>query len=125
MSTIKKFEDLQCWQESRVLANFILDICEVEPVSKQFRLRDQLSSAAISVMNNIAEGFGRFSNREFIRFLNFSSSSCLEVRSMGYLLFDRKIIDAPKFEELIHLTNNTNAKILGFVKYLNNHISKK
>ncbi len=56
MPKITQFEDLHCWQDARVLANFVYDLCEIPIISKKFRFRDQLESAAVAVMNNIAEG---------------------------------------------------------------------
>jgi four helix bundle protein len=91
MSKIDRFEDLDCWKKSRELVNLIFDICENQMKNKDFSTQDQIKRAALSTMNNIAEGFGRYSNKEFIRFLEYSASSSMEIRSMLYILSDRKI----------------------------------
>ncbi len=82
MSKIEKFEDLECWKTSRELVKEIYAICLLGTLSKDFGTQDQIKRASISVMNNISEGFGRYSRKEFIRFLDFSQSSALEVKSM-------------------------------------------
>ena len=72
MAKVEKFEDLHCWQAARELVKMIYQLCEQEKLSKDFDIRSQLRRAALSTMNNIAEGFGRSSNKEFIRFLEMS-----------------------------------------------------
>ena len=78
----------------------------------------QLKSASVSVMNNIAEGFGRFSDKEFIRFLDISQSSAQEVLSMTYVLIDLDYINNEEFNELQSKITNTRNLILGLIKYL-------
>lgn len=118
MSKITAFEDLECWLASRALANAILDICERSSLKYQYRLKDQLAGASISVMNNIAEGFARYSRQECVRFLNIAISSCAEVKSMTYLLIDRGIITQSEFEHLEKLIAETRNKTNGFIRYL-------
>lgn len=124
MSKVTRFEDLLCWKEARNLANFIYDLFEIQELTNQFSLKNQLERAGISVMNNIAEGFGRYHNTDFIRFLNISSSSCFELKSMSYLLFDRKKIDESTFKTFQDQIDKTNALVLGFIKYLDQHKKK-
>jgi four helix bundle protein len=91
MPTIKNFEDLEIWKMSREMVNLIysdLRLC------KDYAYRDQINRAGISIMNNIAEGFGRSSDAEFKNFLNFSKGSCCEVKSMYYVAQDQKFVDA-------------------------------
>lgn len=118
MSKVDRFEDLDCWKKSRELVNLIFDICENQMKNKDFSTQDQIKRAALSTMNNIAEGFGRYSNKEFIRFLEYSSSSSMEVRSMLYILFDRKYIDQIEFEKSYQLTNDLTNITLGLIRYL-------
>lgn len=89
---VERFEDLDCWKASRVLGNFVYEISSGGALSKDFSTREQLRRTALSAMNNIAEGFGRFSDKEFIRFLEISQASGQEVRSMTYFLLNRKFI---------------------------------
>ncbi|HNP17664.1 MAG TPA: four helix bundle protein [Fulvivirga sp.] len=118
MAKIERFEDLNCWKEARELVKLIFITCDNEKLKRDFGLVDQLKRAAISVMNNIAEGFGRYSKKEFIRFLDFSQSSALEVLSMSYVLIDLNYIDKNEFELIQTKTNNTKNLILGLIKYL-------
>lgn len=118
MSKITNFEELDCWKSARKLTNIIFDICENPKLKYQFRLKEQLSSASISVMNNIAEGFGRFSRLEFIRFLNIAAGSCAEVGSMSYILLDRNVISNEEFQEIQNILGTTRSKTNGLIKYL-------
>lgn len=69
-------------------------------------------------MNNVAEGFGRFNDKEFIRFLDFAQSSGLEVRSMAYVLIDRKYITNEQFEVLLEKANKQVSLTNGLIRYL-------
>jgi four helix bundle protein len=69
-------------------------------------------------MNNIAEGFGRYSNKEFIRFLEYSAASSMEIRSMLYILSDRKYIDEIEFEKCYQLSIEHTNITLGLIRYL-------
>lgn len=118
MAKIEKFEDLQCWQEARILCRLIFLL--EGPITRDFGLKDQIRRAGVSVMNNIAEGFGRYSNLDTIRFLNFAQSSASEVKSMLYLLEDLKYLSPEKAEALHLQVDHTRNKILGFIRYLKN-----
>lgn len=88
-SFAENFEDLEIWIEARQLANLIFDHFET---LKVFGFRDQILNASTSVMNNIAEGFDRYSKKDFARFLDIAKGSSGEVRSMLYLAEDRNYI---------------------------------
>ncbi len=81
LATINRFEDLEIWQKSRELSLKIFNLANNSFFSKDFRFRDQLKSAAASIMDNIAEGFERSSRLEFINFLSISKGSAGEVKS--------------------------------------------
>ena len=89
-----------------------------EPLSKDFDTRSQFRTAALSVMNNIAEGFGRYSDKDFIRFLDYSAASCTEVKSMTYLLLDLEYFPAEEIKEYQKQIEETKATTLALMKYL-------
>jgi four helix bundle protein len=83
MSKVERFEDLRCWQDARSLEKEIYSIAEKGKLATDFDTRSQLRRAALSVMNNIAEGFGKYSKKEFVRYLDTASNSasleCVQV----------------------------------------------
>jgi len=78
---IERFEELNCWKEARKLRKMVSTVLDKSVVRRNFTLCDQIKRAALSIMANIAEGFERGSNKEFIQFLYISKGSCGEVRS--------------------------------------------
>ena len=93
----RSFEGLRVWQQSRSFVNKIYDL--MEPV-RDYGFRDQIQRAAVSIMNNIAEGAESGTDAKYINFLQISRGSCSEVRSMLYLCLDRKMISQETFEQL-------------------------
>jgi four helix bundle protein len=118
MASIKKIEDLIAWQKARVLANTIWNLTKKEPFSKDFSLTDQIRISSGSVMDNIAEGFERGGNKEFIQFLYYAKGSSGEVRSQLYRTFDRGYIDQSTFDKLYTQTNELSKLISGLINYL-------
>ncbi len=103
MSGVERFEDLCIWQEARELVRHVYCLCGPEsPSYRDFTFRDQLRSAAISIMNNIAEGFERRSDQEFARFLDIAKGSGGEVRSMLYAAEDLEYATSIRAEQLRH-----------------------
>jgi four helix bundle protein len=101
MTKVSQFEDLRIWQESRSLVRQIYTvIANNSDAAKDWGFRNQIQTAAVSIMNNVAEGFERSSDKEFARFLDIAKASCGEVRSMLYLAADLKYIEAVKANEL-------------------------
>lgn len=117
---ITRFEDLEIWQEARELCKFIFEITEKEPFCKDYKFRDQIRSSSGSIMDNIAEGFERGGNKEFIQFLSVAKGSCGETRSQSYRAFDYKYIDQNILNVLIERTINLSKHISGFMTYLKN-----
>ncbi len=117
---IERFEDLEIWQEARELCKFIFEITEKEPFCKDYKLRDQIRSSSGSIMDNIAEGFERGGNKEFIQFLSVAKGSCGETRSQSYRAFDYKYVDQNILNVLIERTINLSKHISGFMTYLKN-----
>jgi len=125
MAKVEKFEDLECWKASRELVNYVYDLCEDGMLAKDFDTRSQIRRAASSTMNNIAEGFGRYSRKEFVRFLEISQASGMEVRSMSYILLDRNYVTTQQFEILNEKANKVISLANGFIRYLNSRTTAK
>lgn len=113
---IVKFEDLIAWQKAQDLAVLAY---ETFSQSKHWGFKDQIQRAAVSVSNNIAEGFDRGTDPDFIRFLNISRSSCNEVKSMAYLALRLNYITIEIRQKLIQLCEEISRIILGLIKSLN------
>ena len=115
---IERFEDLEIWQEARELCRLVHNYCSKELFSKDYKLRDQISSSSGSVMDNIAEGFERNGNKEVIQFLSIAKGSCGETRSQSYRAFDFKYISQEELDNLLSITTSLSKKISGFITYL-------
>ena len=119
---IEKFEDIEAWKEARFLVKAIYQ--EFRGI-KGYGFRDQIQRAAISVMSNIAEGFNRGSNKEFIQFLIIARGSVSEVKSLSYAALDIGYIDDKVFKKIsercLKLTNLIN----GFIRYLKTSTRKR
>ena len=100
MSTIRRFEDIHAWQESRALCRGIYALSAGGPFARDNALRHQIRKAAVSVMSNIAEGFERNGDREFIQFLSQAKGSAGEVRAQLYVALDQGYIPEPEFRKL-------------------------
>jgi four helix bundle protein len=118
MSKVNRFEDLRCWQASRRLVGDIYHVAESGKLFRDFDTKGQLKRAALSIMNNIAEGFGKFSNKEFIRYLDTAQSSALEVKSILYVLSDMNYLSPEKITELHQLCDEVRFLTLALIKYL-------
>lgn len=112
---INKFEDVIAWQKAQNLAVEIY--CEFK-VLKDFGFKDQICRAVISISNNIAEGFDRGSDGDFVRFLRIALSSCSEVKSMLYLAEKLTYIDQSKKDQLIRNADEVSKIIKGLIKSL-------
>jgi four helix bundle protein len=115
---ISRFEEIECWQQARVLVKYVYQATAGEAFKKDLRLTGQVQAAAVSVMSNIAEGFTRRSNREFIQFLFISLSSTAEVQSQLYVAFDLGYISENSFKLIYDQAGTTARLISNFIKYL-------
>ena len=118
MSLIKNFETIICWKESRLLNQRMGEMIDQKRFDQNFRLINQIERSAGSIMDNIAEGFERGGNREFIQFMYIAKASCGEFRSQLYRALDRKYITPTEFEELSIHTRKINFLIQQFINYL-------
>lgn len=112
---IERFEDIIAWQKSEIL---VLDIYKNFKNCRDFSFRDQIQRAVVSIMNNIAEGFERRTNKELINFLFVAKGSCAEVRSMLHLALKLNYISRNKFDEWYLLTTEISRMLSGFIKTL-------
>ena len=113
---VEKFEDLRCWQQSRELLSTIYKKSSSGSLAKDFTVRDQLRRASLSIMNNIAEGFGRLGSKEKVYFFNVSQSSALEVKSMTYVLEDLKYLEVSDCELLREKSQEIRNSVLALIK---------
>ncbi len=120
MPKVERFEDLKYWQEARILVKEIYILAEDGKLSKDFDTRSQIKRAALSVMNNIAEGSGKFSSKEFIHYLDIANNSVSEVKSILYVLIDLTYVNQENAIALQNKTDKIKAMILAFIKYLIN-----
>lgn len=118
MPKILSFEDLEIWQLARELCNDIFEIAQNSDLKTDFKLYAQIDRSSGSIMDNIAEGFERNGNKEFIQFLSISKGSCGETRSQLYRILDRKYINPEKFEATKEKTIVLGRKISAFMTYL-------
>jgi four helix bundle protein len=124
MATIESFEELKCWQEARVYCQNIYTALLSNIDIKDYPLKDQINRASGSVMDNIAEGFGRGGNKEFKQFLSIAKASCAETNSQLYRASDRTYITKEQFENLSNESVVIQKMISGLIKYLNNSAYK-
>lgn len=121
MATIKRFEDLEIWQESRRLSKEIILLSKITNLKTDFKLKGQIKSSSGSVMDNIAEGFERNGNGEFKQFLSVAKGSAGESRSQLYRVFDNDNITEEKLNLLVADYEKLSIKIHNFITYLNNN----
>ncbi|MDZ7775428.1 MAG: four helix bundle protein [Bacteroidales bacterium] len=118
MSKITRFEDLETWQLSRGFTKDVYLLMNELDVKKEYELKNQLKKASLSIMNNIAEGFGRYNRKDFIRFLDYSSGSSSEVKSMFYLMEDLEMVKESQAIEIRDRVDVIQSKVLGLIRHL-------
>ena len=118
MAKIAKFEDMLSWQKARELTKRVYQISKAGDFAKDFELRGQMRSASVSVMSNIAEGFERGGDKEFLQFLSTAKGSCGEVRSQLYVALDQSYISAVEFDKLSSEALEVSKLVAGFMGYL-------
>lgn len=118
MVTLTKFEDIKAWQKARFFCQEVFKIIEETKLSKDYKLKEQINGSNGPAMDNIAQGFGRGGNLEFIQFLEISHASAFESQSQLYRILDRRYIIEEKFKQLYELTEEIRRMILSLIKYL-------
>ena len=115
---VKNFEDLEIWKDARLLTRGIYQLTKDTRFSKDFALRDQIQRAAVSIMSNIAEGFERGGNQEFIQFLYVAKASCGEVRSQLYVALDQSYVTEKDCDDVSKSFRRLSIMISNLIDYL-------
>ena len=119
MSKVERFEDLEVWKLAREICSELENLFETTALGKRYSLMNQMDRSSGSVMDNIAEGFGRGGNLEFRNFLGFSRGSCTELKSQLYRAKDKNLISEMEFKSLSDKCEKEIAKITAFINFLN------
>ena len=119
MATVQKFEDLQVWQLARELSQKIYPLTFLDPISIDFRFKDQIRGACGSIMDNIAEGFERGSKQEFIHSLTIAKGEVGELKSQLYRGRDNHYFTPTLFDELYEIDDRLTKMLTSFISYLN------
>ncbi len=117
---IHKFEELECWKSALDTNLNIFSLLDQKKLNNHWCIHNQLASACLSIMNNIAEGYGRIGIKDRIKFFNYSHASCNEVKSMLYLINELEYITKEEFAILNTQLELTQKLTLGYIRYLNN-----
>ena len=114
---MKTFEEIPVYQKAK---NLCLEIYRIdnEKYIRDFGFEDQIQRASISVLNNLAEGYERGSDREFVKFLYYSKGSAGEIRSLLNIAVELGYIDGKKYLELKEASIEISKQISNFIKYL-------
>ncbi len=114
MDKIRCFEDILSWQKARILTRDIYALTRTSMFARDFGLASQIQRASVSIMSNIAEGFERDSQKEFMRFLSIAKGSCAEVRSQLYIAHDAGYIEGATLDALLAQASEIGRLIVGF-----------
>ena len=118
---IERFEDIKAWQEARVLVKMVYTVVNSDRhFGSDYKFREQIQGAAVSIMSNIAEGFSRRTTKEFVQFLFIAKGSVAEVQSQLYVALDQSYINEEKFDELYSKSDEVARLLSGFIRYLLN-----
>jgi four helix bundle protein len=118
MAAATNFEELQVWRDSRALTVAVYEATRGGLFARDYAFRDQMRRASLSIVSNIAEGFERGSNREFIHFLHIAKGSAGELRAQCYLALDLKYLPEAVFNALNQQVTGVSKQLSGFIKYL-------
>jgi len=120
VTTVKSFEDLTIWQESRKFTNKIYVLTKKFPKEELYGLTSQIRRAAVSITSNIAEGFDRRSDKKLSNFLSIARGSTAEVQNNLYIALDLKYISQTEFNQLYQEAKKIAQQINGLMTYLKN-----
>ena len=120
MAGIRNFEDLVAWRLGRELVREVYLATASGAFGKDYGLRDQIRRASVSIISNIAEGFERGGDKEFVQFLYHAKGSCGEVRTQLYIARDLDYLMEDTFRRLWELVSRNGEIISGLIRYLKN-----
>lgn len=118
MAQITRFEDIEAWKKARELVKGVYQATNRRAFSQDYGLRDQIRRASVSIVSNIAEGFSRQTDREFIQFLYMAKGSVSEVQSQLYVASDLDYLEKEEFSKLYNDADEVARLISGFIRYL-------
>jgi len=118
MAKIRKFEDIESWKRARKLANEVYKVTATGSFARDFGLRDQIRRAAVSILSNIAEGFERGGDKEFLQMLSVAKGSCGETRAQLYVALDQAYISPAEFQALLDSTTKVSQLVSRLMRYL-------
>jgi four helix bundle protein len=118
MNKIERFEDIIAWQKARELTRQVYGCSKAGEFAQDFGLRDQIQRASVSTMANIAEGFERGGDKEFVQFLSHSKGSSGEVKSHLYVALDQHYVTHQQFKQLYDQADEVSRLVAGFMGYL-------
>ncbi|GAB2630501.1 four helix bundle protein [Belliella aquatica] len=125
MAKISAFEDLEVWKEAVRIGVEIYRLADLSPLKHDYKSRDQIIGAAISISNNIAEGFEYNNNKVFIKYLHYAKGSAGEVRSQLAILVAAGRVNNEDYEKLKSDLSGLSSKIKSFINYLKAFNQKK
>jgi four helix bundle protein len=118
MARIERFEEMEAWKGARELTKMVYEATSVGRFASDFGLKDQIRRAAVSVLSNIAEGFERGGNKEFLQFLATAKGSCGEVRAQLYVALDQSYLNDAQWSAISNKSLEVSRMISGFIRYL-------
>ena len=118
MPRIQRFEDLEAWKTARLITREVYRFTRRGEFARDFGLRDQICRSCVSIMANIAEGFERDGDKEFLNFLSIAKGSAGETRSLLYVALDQSYISVEQFESITARLIECSRMIAGLAKYL-------
>lgn len=119
-----RFEEIDVWKQACELCKEIYLLTNSEVISKDFGFKDQLRRSSVSIPSNIAEGYERKSNTEFVRFLYIAKGSAGELRTQLYIAKEINYISNERFDELFKKAEEISKSLSGFIKYLQEKFDK-
>ena len=115
---VKRVDELRVWQQAKELANAVSALVDLDPLRRDFALRDQLRRASVSIVANVAEGFAQSSDRGFTRYLVIARGSTAEVRSLLILASEQRRIRSDQLESLEGMCENISRMLTTLIRYL-------